>query len=58
MAKTPIFSQFFLPGVVGILPSENRSLVTMGDFINLSLMNHWKQKCRTSHSWTLENMSF
>ena len=24
------------PGVVGILPSENRLPVTMGDFINLS----------------------
>jgi hypothetical protein len=35
-----LFEFFFFLGVVGILPSENRSLVTMGDFINLSLMNH------------------
>jgi len=27
-------------GVVGILPSENRLPVTMGDFINLSLLSH------------------
>ena len=36
---------FFLnpSGVVGILPTENRLPVTMGDFINLSLMSHsWK----------------
>ena len=28
------------PGVVGILPTENRLPVTMGDFINLSLLSH------------------
>ena len=33
------------PGVVGILPSENRLPVTMGDFINLSLLSHtWDKK--------------
>ena len=62
------------PGVVGILPSENRLPVTMGDFINLSLLSHtWDKKDLTyevmiiknlwsktdTHLWTfLTNMDF
>ena len=37
---TPFFTFFLSAGVVGILPSENRLPVTMGDFINLSLLSH------------------
>ena len=35
-----LFLNLFISGVVGILPTENRLPVTMGDFINLSLLSH------------------